>query len=124
MALARVGAPARSVEPDGIGERHNLMIADTVADTGAIRTLGTAHAAHAAELDTIAATLRSTPSPAAALGPVGSQFLAAYTAAVAGQSARVAELGERVRSAGMVAANNAASFDAAGQRAAELLPRL
>ena len=49
------------------------------ADTDAIRALGAANSAHAADLAAIAATLSSLPGGDAGsmLGPVGARFLAA-----------------------------------------------
>lgn len=101
------------------------MPADTLrADLAAIRALGDALAAHAADLDSVAAILRSMPSPAAALGPVGERFVAAFTAAVARHSDAVAALGART-GAGVVSASvTSAEYEAAGQRAAHSLPQV
>ncbi|MGV0741486.1 hypothetical protein [Mycolicibacterium sp. XJ870] len=95
-----------------------------LADTLLIRALGGAYTAHAAELAAIAAALRSVPSPATALGPVGDRFLAAFADAVTDQVAAAAALGDETQTAGATAGQNAASYDAAGHRAAHLLPRV
>lgn len=108
------------MEPSGVGERHNVMLADTAT----IHALGSAYTTHAADLAAVAAALRSIPPPSEALGPVGDRFLTAFTHAVARQSDAVAALGERVQVAGVVAGHNATSFDAAGSRAAGLLPEV
>lgn len=108
------------MEPNGVGERHNVMLADTAI----IRALGGAYTTHAADLAAVAATLRSAPPPAACLGPVGDRFLTAFTEAVIDHSNAVAALGERAQAAGATAGHNAASFAAAGHRAARLLPRV
>ncbi|WP_234816997.1 MULTISPECIES: hypothetical protein [Mycolicibacterium] len=108
------------MEPNGAGERHNVMLADTAT----IRTLGRAYVTHAADLAAVAAALRAIPSPPDALGPVGDRFLTAFTAALSDQSNAVAALGERTQAASRTAAHNAASFDAAGDRAAGLLPQV
>ncbi|MGV0813153.1 hypothetical protein ABQF34_14425 [Mycolicibacterium boenickei] len=101
------------------------MPADTLrADLAAIRALGDALAAHAADLDAVAAALRSMPSPAAALGPVGERFVAAFTAAVGDHSDAVAALGARAGAGVVSASATSADYDAAGQRAAQLLPRV
>ena len=92
------------------------------ADTTALHALGDAFDAHAAALDALAATLRATPSPASALGPVGDRFVAAFTEAVARHAAEVTALGVR---AGRTAAHrNAERYDTAGAQAAELLPEV
>ncbi|MHC9291582.1 hypothetical protein ACRCUN_03900 [Mycobacterium sp. LTG2003] len=108
------------MEPNGAGERHNVMLADTAT----IRTLGRAYVTHAAGLAAVAAALRATPSPPDGLGPVGDRFLAVFTEAVMNHSNAVAALGERTHAACVAAARNATSFDAAGDRAAGLLPQV
>jgi hypothetical protein len=94
------------------------------ADTALIRALGSAYAAHAADLTAAAALLRSADTPASALGPVGAEFLAAFRTALADQSAAITALGTEARTAGTAAAGTAAGFDAASHRAADLLPRV
>ncbi len=99
------------------------MPADTLrADLAAIRALGDALNAHAADLDAVAATLRSIPAPA--LGPIGERFAAAFAQAVSAHSDAVAALGIRTGSGAVNARNTAADYYSAGQRAAQLLPRV
>jgi hypothetical protein len=101
------------------------MPAETLrADMAAIRTLGDALDAYAAELSAVAAALRSIPSPGAALGPIGDRFAAAFTDAVGAHSDAVAALGASTGAGAVSAGNTAAGYDAAGQRAAQLLPRV
>ncbi|MDH6196871.1 hypothetical protein M2272_003524 [Mycobacterium frederiksbergense] len=106
------------------------MPADTLrshtlhADTDSIGALGDALATHAADLTAVAAALRSVPSPAAALGPIGARFLVAFTEAVAGHSEAVAALGARTGVGAVGAGDTVARYDMAGQRAAQLLPRV
>lgn len=92
------------------------------ADTALIRALGGAYATHAADLTAAAALLRTVDTPASALGPVGADFLAAFRQALADQSAAIAALGENTGATGVAAARTAGWLDAAGDRAAELLP--
>jgi hypothetical protein len=95
-----------------------------LADTAMIRALGGAYATHAADLTAAAALLRTMDAPASALGPVGADFVTALRAAVADHCAAIAALSEDARTAGATAAGTAACFDTAGQRAADLLPRV
>ncbi|MDF3337306.1 hypothetical protein P3H80_07735 [Mycolicibacterium septicum] len=94
------------------------------ADMAAIRTLGDALNAHAADLSAVAAALRSIPSPGAALGPIGDRFAAAFADAVGAHSDAVAALGACTGAGAVCAGNTAAGYDAAGQRAAQLLPQV
>lgn len=101
------------------------MPADNLrADMAAIRALGDALNAHAADLSAVAAALRSMPSPAAALGPIGKRFITAFTEAVCAHSDAVASLGARTDAGAVSAGKSAAGYDAVGQRAAQLLPRV
>jgi hypothetical protein len=93
-----------------------------LADTALIRALSGAYATHAADLTAAAALLRTVDAPASALGPVGADFVTAFHVAVADHCAAIAALGENTRTAGATAAGTAARFDAAGHRAADLLP--
>lgn len=98
------------------------MPADTLrADMAAIRAFGDALNAHAADLDAVAATLRSIP--ALALGPIGERFAAAFAQAVSAHCEAVAALGVRTSAGAVSARSTAADFDSAGRRAAALLPR-
>lgn len=94
------------------------------ADTAAIRAFGSAYTTHAAALAAVASALRSIPAPGAALGPVGAGYLAALAGAVADQSDAVAALEADTRAGGCAAELSAAGYEAAGRRAAELLPRV
>ena len=94
------------------------------ADTDAVRALGTAHSAHAADLFTIAATLSSLPTAAIAamLGPVGARFVAALTEAASGQACAVMALSHSVSAAGVSAGSSAAAYEAADYRVGASLP--
>jgi hypothetical protein len=105
-------------EPNGAGRRHIHMFADTAM----IRALGGAYATHAADLTAAAALLRTVDTPGSALGPVGSDFLAAFRDALADHHTAIAALGADTRTAAATAAGTAACFETAGQRAADLLP--
>lgn len=99
------------------------MPADTLrADMTAIRALGDALYAHAADLDAVAAALRSIPAPA--LGPIGDRFAAAFAEAVSAHRDAVAALGACTGAGAVSARCTAADYDSAGQRAATLLPRM
>lgn len=72
------------------------MTADSLrADLPGIHALGGAFDAHAADLSAVAATLRSMPSPAGALGPIGERFVAAFAASVSAHIDAVAALSTR-----------------------------
>jgi hypothetical protein len=101
------------------------MPADTLrADLAAIRALGDALSTHAADLGAVAAVLRSMPSPADALGPVGERFMAEFTAAVSRHCEAVTALGARTGAGAATAEGTVTLYGAAGRRAAELLPRV
>lgn len=101
------------------------MTADTLrADSAAIDTLGRAFDAHAADLNAVAANLRSMPSPGVALGPIGERFVTAFTESVSTHCGAVAALGARIGAGAVSAGVTAAGYDVAGQRAARLLPRV
>ena len=94
-----------------------------LADTDAIRALGSASSAQAADLAAIAATLSLLPGPttAALFGPVGAGFLAALAEAVAEHSRGVAALSDSVGAAATTAGASAAAYDDADSRAGDLL---
>ena len=94
------------------------VITLVLADTAVIRALGAAHSRQAADLDAVAATLRSVPGPgcAAAFGPVGVRFLAALTEAIARESGVAAQLSERVATAGGTAEASAAAYGGTERR--------
>jgi hypothetical protein len=95
-------------EPNSVVRRHNVVLADTAV----IRALGAAHSRQAADLDAVAATLRSIPSSgcAAAFGPVGARFVAALTEALARESGVAAGLSESAGAAGRAAEATAAAY--------------
>ncbi len=94
-----------------------------LADTDAIRSLGSASSAHAADLAAIAATLSSLPDPetATAFGAVGARFLAALADAVATEARAVAELSDRFAAADTTAHAAAIGYDDADLRAGGLI---
>jgi hypothetical protein len=94
-----------------------------LADTDAIRALGSANSAHAADLAAVASTLSSLPDPttAAMLGPVGGRFVAALADAAAGEARAVAALSDSVSAACTTAQASAACYDDADQRACGLI---
>ncbi|OLT87751.1 hypothetical protein [Mycobacterium syngnathidarum] len=99
------------------------MPADTLhADLAAIRALGDALDAHAADLSAVAVSLRSIPAPA--LGQVGERFATAFAEAVSAHRDAVAALGACTGAGAVSARCTAADYDSAGQRAATLLPRM
>lgn len=101
------------------------MTADPLrADMTGIHALGGAFDAHAADLSAVAATLRSMPSPAGALGPIGERFVAAFAASVSAHVDAVAALSARADAGAVSAGATAAGYDAAGQQAAALLPQV
>lgn len=101
------------------------MPAETLrADMVAIRTLGHALDAHAADLTAVAASVRSMPSAGADLGPIGERFATAFAEAVSAHSDAVAALAAHTGAGAVTAGNTAAGYVAAGQRAAQLLPQV
>jgi hypothetical protein len=102
------------MEPKRAVRRHNVVLADTAV----IRALGAAHSRQAADLDAVAATLRSVPGPgcATAFGPVGARFVAALTEAIARESGVAAQLSERVAAAGRTAEASAAAYGGTERR--------
>jgi hypothetical protein len=96
------------VEPGRVDGRHNVVLADTAV----IRALAAAQSRQAADLDAVAAMLRSAAGPGctAALGPVGARFLAALTEALARESGVASQLSERVAVAGRTAEATAAAY--------------
>jgi len=83
------------------------------ADTDAIRALGSADSAQAADLAAIAATLASVPVASAAntLGPVGARFLSALAEAAADGARAVATLSEHVSVSGATTRAAAGAYD-------------
>lgn len=106
------------MEPMGLARRPKRMF----ADTDAIRALGSANSAHAADLVAVAATLSSLPS--LALGPVGARFLSALEDAAADGSRTAVALSERLAGSTATAYTAAAVYEnadaGAGTRIAEV----
>lgn len=101
------------------------MTADILhADMAAVRSLGGAFDAHAAELDAVAAALRSVPSSESALGPIGERFMVVFHASVGAHIDAVTAVSVRVGAGAVNAGATASSYDAAGQRAAARLPQV
>jgi hypothetical protein len=102
------------MEPEPAYPRHNVVHADTAV----IRALGAAHSRQAADLDAVAATLRSVAGPecAAAFGPVGARFIAALTEALSRESGVAAQLSERAARAGQTAEATAVAYGGTERR--------
>ena len=81
------------------------------ADTDAIRALGAANSAHAADLATVATALSSLPDAGAALGPVGARFVSALADATAEASRAVRALADRLEAGGHTAHASAAAYE-------------
>jgi hypothetical protein len=94
-----------------------------LADTDAIRALGSASSARAADLAAVASTLSSLPDPATAsmFGAVGARFLAALAEAVAMETRAVAALRDSVSAACTTAHATASGYDDADQRVGVLI---
>ena len=97
-----------------------------LADTDAIRALGSANSVHAADLAAVASTLSSLPDPATAsmFGPVGTRFLAALADAAASEARAVAALRDSVAAACATARASATGYDDADQRVGGLIAGL
>ncbi|MDT5015004.1 MAG: hypothetical protein QOD39_1164, partial [Mycobacterium sp.] len=83
-----------------------------LADTEAIRALGTANAALADDLANVARILSSMPADSA-LGPVGDRFMSALAGAAVDGSRAVSTLGESLAASGSTAHTAAAAYDQA-----------
>jgi hypothetical protein len=86
------------------------------ADTDAIRALGAANSAHAADLAAVATALSSMPDAADALGPVGARFVAALADATAEASRAVSSLADRLAAGCRTAHGSAAAYENADDR--------
>ena len=86
------------------------------ADTDAIRALGAANSAHAADLETVATALSSMPDSGAMLGPVGARFVSALAEATAEASRAVMALADRVRAGSHTAHASAGAYEYADER--------
>ena len=97
------------MEPNSDRGRPNRIF----ADTDPIRAFGAASSAQAADLAAVAATLSSTPGPAAGsmLGPVGARFLAALADAIVQGSRAVATLGDRMEAGHVTAYVSAGAYE-------------
>jgi hypothetical protein len=91
------------------------------ADTDAIRALGNANSAQAADLAAVAASLSSMPCVTA--GPVGARFVAALTDATMDASRAVAALSERLAAGHLTAYASATAYENADQQLADALSR-
>jgi prophage DNA circulation protein len=94
-----------------------------LADTDAIRALGSASSAHAADLAAVASTLSSLPGPAlaTAFGPVGARFLAALADATAREARAVTALSDSVAAACPTAYATATAYGDADHRVGDSL---
>jgi len=92
-------------------------------DTNAICALGTDCSAHADDLSTAAAALKSLPGAGAdaAFGPVGARFLAALADAVAIEMRAILALGDDLASAQSVTSGVAQTYSDADRRGSQLL---
>ena len=86
------------------------------ADTDAIRALGAANSAHAADLVKVATTMSSIPEATATLGPAGARFVAALAEATADAARAVRALADRLEAGGRTANASAAAYDNADER--------
>lgn len=89
------------------------------ADPDAIRALGSASSAQAADL--AAAAARLSTLPAAALGPVGARFVSALADAATQESRAVTALSARLAQASVTADASAEAYDNVDERAATLV---
>jgi hypothetical protein len=94
-----------------------------LADTDAIRALGSASSAQAADLAAVALTLSSLPDPALAstFGPVGARFLAALADATAREARAVTALSDSVAAACPTAYATATAYGNADHRVGNAL---
>lgn len=106
------------MEPKRRRLRHNGMFADTAA----IATLGTELRRLSADLDAVAAALPGVaPACAAALGPVGAEFMTALTTALDATAQWAARLSAALDAAAGAAAGGAAAYIGAEQHAVAVL---
>jgi hypothetical protein len=86
------------------------------ADTDAIRALGAANSAHAADLETVATTLSSMPHAADTLGPVGARFVSVLAEATADAAREVSAVADRLAAGGRTAHASAGAYENADER--------
>jgi hypothetical protein len=96
------------------------------ADTDAIRALGTASSAHAADLAAVASALSAMPDAAAdaMLGPVGARFLAALADATTEASRAVTALADRLAAGCRTAHASAAAYENADEHTGAAVSRV
>jgi type IV secretory pathway VirJ component len=94
------------------------------ADTDAIRALGAANSAHAADLAAVAATLASMPDADAMLGPVGTRFVAALADATTEASRSLTALADRLTAGGLTAHASAVAYENADEHTGTLVSRV
>jgi hypothetical protein len=82
-----------------------------LADTDAIRALGAANSAHAADLATVATALAMDPDIGALLGPVGARFVATLAEAAAEAARAVTALADRLEGGGRTANASAVAYE-------------
>jgi hypothetical protein len=87
-----------------------------LADTDAIRALGAANSAHAADLATVANALSLDPDVGATLGPVGARFVAVLAEAAAEAARAVTALADRLEAGGRTANASAVVYENADGR--------
>jgi len=86
------------------------------ADTDAIRALGAANSAHAADLETVATALSSLPDAGPMLGPVGARFVSALADATAEASRAVTALADRLAAGSRTNHVAAGAYEIADER--------
>jgi hypothetical protein len=96
------------------------MPARLTADTSLLRHYGAACAAHANDLDAVAARLNAL-GPAPAFGPVGARFVAALVHAVEREAGTLARLSASVATGSAAAMGSAAHYETSDDIAATRL---
>jgi hypothetical protein len=86
------------------------------ADTDAIRALGAANSAHAADLAHVATTLSLIPEAGAMSGPVSARFVSALAEATAEAARAVRALADHLEAGGRTANASAAAYENADER--------
>jgi hypothetical protein len=101
------------MEPERAAGRHKRMF----ADTDAIRALGSANAAHAADLAELASRLTAMSIASTSLGPVCARFASALTDAAVESARAVTAAAERLSDADAVAHAAARAYERADHTA-------
>ena len=86
------------------------------ADTDAIRALGAANSAHAADLVKVASALSLIPEAGAMSGPVSARFVSALAEATADAARAVRGLADRLEAGARTAHASAVAYDNADER--------